>query len=194
MLVSLQHPYVSRYGAPILDRVDSTILTARYFMRCMACTFCYDQCCFFGADVDTRNVARILARAAEIEKYAARPRAQWFEPNVRRDAQFPGGAYTRTMVEHGKCVFLGRGKRGCGIHAYCLDAGTDYHALKPMDCCLFPLTFDEGALRASEEVHDAGLICLSQGATLYEGARAELEFYFGAELIGELGALAASFS
>jgi hypothetical protein len=68
----------------------------------------------------------------------------------------------------------------------------DYHELKPMVCSLFPLTFGEGLLQASDEAGDSSLICIGTGPTLYEGARAELRYYFGDDLVGELDELVAS--
>jgi len=194
LIIPLHRAYPSIYGAPVLDRVDSVIFTARYFRHCMACNFCYDGCCYYGADIDTGNVARVLARADEIEKFCGRARAEWFEPEIRIDPEYPHGAYTRTRVENGKCVFLQQGKRGCGLHAFSLAHDADYHDLKPMDCCLFPLTFDKRTLFASEEVEDGTLVCAGSGATLYQGARAELEFYFGAAMIAELDARAEAFA
>ncbi len=77
------------------------------------------------------------------------------------------------------------------IHSFCLKNGMDYHDLKPMICCLFPLTFDEGLLSPSPEVDDQTLICLGAGSSLYQGIREELEYYFGQEFIGELDTIEA---
>ena len=55
---------------------------------------------------------------------------------------------------------------------------------------LFPVTFGDGALLCSDELHDGSLVCAGDGPTAYAMARAELEFYFGAELVAELDALA----
>ena len=53
---------------------------------------------------------------------------------------------------------------------------------------LFPVTFGDGALLCSEELHDGSLVCAGDGPTAYAMARAELAFYFGAELVTELDA------
>jgi len=162
----------------------------RYFGHCMACTFCGDACCTHGVDVSIVERDRILARAAELEPLVGVDRSRWFVQGATADADFPGGAATRTAVVNGACVFLRRGGRGCLIHAALLEAGEDYHALKPMVSTLFPVTFGDGALLCSEELHDASLICAGEGPTAYDMARVELEHYFGAELVVELDAYA----
>ncbi len=64
--------------------------------------------------------------------------------------------------------------------------------MKPMVSTLFPVTFGEGTLLCSEELVDGSLVCAGDGPTAYEMARSELAYYFGAELVGELDALAQS--
>ena len=75
------------------------------------------------------------------------------------------------------------------IHSFCLQNAIDYHDLKPMVSCLFPVTFGEGLLSPATEVDDKTLRCLGKGRSLYAGARSELQYYFGPELISELDAL-----
>lgn len=193
-ITRLSRPHPCRHGAPVLDQVDDAIFSIRYFTRCMECTTCADWCCSHGVDVDEPNVARILARADEIEAFTGIERSRWFTNEVEADAEFPGGAARRTRVVDGACVFLDRRARGCMLHAMSLSRGLDYHELKPMVSALFPLTFSEGVLLASEEVDDGTLVCLGGGPTLYRGARDELGFYFGGALIAELDALEAGAS
>lgn len=120
------------------------------------------------------------------------PPERWFEGAVTNDAEFPGGAATRTSVIEGACVFLRRDGRGCVLHAFALARGLDYHDVKPMVSALFPVTFSEDALFCSDELSAGSLVCAGAGPTAYEMARAELAYYFGAELVMELDALAAS--
>lgn len=190
MLIPFARPYSSRYGAPVLTQVDSVIFTARYFRHCMACAFCNDQCCYFGADVDTANVALILKHADELQARVGRAPREWFEPEIRRDPEYPGGEYTRTVAYENRCVFLQQGTRGCHLHSFSLEKNMDYHLLKPMDCCIFPITFDKGVLVASEEVDDKSLICVDRGDSLYAGVRGELEYYFGSAFVTELDLIA----
>ena len=133
---------------------------------------------------------RILARAGDIAPRVASPPSAWFEPALSVDADFPGGAATRTTVVDGRCVFLRRDARGCVLHAISLENGDDYHELKPMVSSLFPVTFGGGALLCSDELADASLVCAGEGPTAYDMARAELRFYFGDELVTELDGLA----
>ena len=132
---------------------------------------------------------RILAHADALEPIIGRAREQWFGEVVLRDADFPGGAATRTAVVNGGCVFLRNDARGCMLHAFALDRGEDYHTLKPMVSALFPVTFDDGALFCSEELVDGSLVCAGEGPTAYEMARDELAYYFGTAMLAELDAL-----
>lgn len=190
---ALSRPYPSREGAPVLARVDLAIFRARYFTHCLSHPTCRDACCSHGVDVDEANVARILAHADALERFTGIPRERWFRDDVVADREFPSGAHRRTRVENGACVFLDRDGRGCRVHAFCVAEGLDYHVLKPLVSTLFPLTFDEGLLHPSDEVHDRSLVCLDDARpTLYRGVRGELAYYFGEALVLELDALEAA--
>jgi hypothetical protein len=178
--------YPTRWGAPVVDRVDTAIFQRRYFMNCMQCTYCFDSCCQYGVDIDAQNVARLEARAPDIEAFTGVPRDRWFSGEWVDDGEFPGGRQTRTRVEDGACVFRSRKGRGCMLHSYALDRGIDYHDVKPMVSALFPLTFDYGLLHPSNEIVDRSLQCIDDGPTLYRGVREEVEWYFGADIVAEL--------
>lgn len=173
----------------MIRAVDLAIFTHRYFGHCMRCDFCADSCCQHGVDVSVVERDRILARSHELAPRVGLPASRWFEPSITTDADFPGGAATRTTVVHGRCVFLSRSGRGCVLHAMSLETDADYHLLKPMVSTLFPVTFGDGALLCSEELADATLSCAGDGPTAYEMARSELAYYFGEELVAELDTL-----
>jgi Fe-S-cluster containining protein len=181
---------VARGGAPIVREVDPAIFRQRYYGHCLACTFCHDACCQHGVDVAVVERDRILTYADLLEPIVGVPRARWFEPTVVRDADFPGGAATRTAIVDGGCVFLTRDARGCALHGLALARGEDYHEIKPMVSALFPVTFGGGTLLCSEELLDGSLVCGGEGPTAYEMARAELAYYFGDALVAELDLLA----
>lgn len=176
----------------MIHRVDPAIFHRRYFGHCLACGFCRDSCCQHGVDVALVERDRILVHADALEPLVGIPRDRWFVPGVQSDADFPGGAATRTAVVDGGCVFLRRDARGCALHGYALSRGEDYHAIKPMVSALFPVTFGEGTLFCSEELVDGSLVCAGDGPTAYDMARSELAYYFGAELVVELDALTQS--
>jgi hypothetical protein len=138
VIQSFTRPYPSRYGAPVVDRVDTAIFARRYFMNCMQCDYCHDSCCQYGADVDVENVARVEAHAEGLEQYTGVPRTRWWTREWQNDREFPGGQQTRTAVEDGACVFRSRLGRGCMLHSYALEKGLDYHELKPMGVCFTP--------------------------------------------------------
>src|SRR5262249_23258202 len=110
---------------------------------------------------------------------------RWWE-----DVDYPGGRYTRTVVQEGpdgeRCVFVDRTGRGCLLHSYALRQGMPVHDIKPMACSLFPVLWDRGTLIVPLEIDDRTLICRDPGHTLYRGAGADLLYYFGPELVMEL--------
>lgn len=187
--VELPTSVPSRYGVPVVARVDVSIFEKRYFTHCLSCTFCVDRCCSFGVDVDLLHKAEIERRAEAIEAYTGVPRGRWFGPDVIEDPEMPGGGAVRTQVEGGACVFLDRQDRGCLLHRYCTDMGIDYRSVKSFVDCLFPLTVTDATLAPADEVDDRTLVCVGTGPTLYEGLRDELRYYFGDPLLRQLDAL-----
>jgi len=188
-MLLLSRAYTCRYGVPIVDRVDQQIFQLRYYFDCMSCNFCHDVCCQYGVDVDVQNLERIETHADALEQFLGVPREQWFTGEFNDDPEVPGGRHTRTRVIDGRCVFVNRTGRGCRIHAYCLENNLDVHDIKPMISVLFPITFEGGLLRASNEVVDGTLVCSGQGPTAYRGAREDLRYYFGDGLVDELDGL-----
>ncbi len=186
MIRPLSRAYPTRWGAPVVDRVDTAVFQRTYFMNCMQCTYCHDSCCQYGVDVDVENVARLEEHAEGIARFTGVPRERWFTDEWVDDKEFPGGRQTRTRVEDGACVFRNRKGRGCMLHSYALERGIDYHHLKPMVSALFPLTFDYGLLHPSNEIVDRSLQCIDDGPTLYRGVRDEVAWYFGKDLVVEL--------
>lgn len=189
MILDLPRPFASRYGIPIVDRVDTAIFHERYFVNCMDCGFCFDSCCQYGADVDGMNIARLTEAAPRLSAYTGIPPECFLKAELLADDDYPSGTYTRTQVANGACVFLNRQGRGCRIHSFCLDEGLDYHDLKPMVCSLFPITFDKGLMRQSYEIIERDLACIDQGPTVYDGVRDEVRYYFGDELVAVLDGL-----
>jgi hypothetical protein len=188
-LIALSRAYACHLGAPVLHAVDTAIFRARYFAYCMDCGFCHDACCAHGVDIDVANVERLRAAPRDFHDRVGVPAAQWFTGPATADAEFPGGAYLRTAVRDGACVFRDRKGRGCVIHAWCVQSGVDYHAFKPMVSTLFPVTFERGVLQLSDELADGSLVCAGEGPSCYDGARTELRHYFGNDLVVELDSL-----
>jgi len=191
-IIPLSRPFAGRDGTPVIARVEARIFTDRYFTHCLQCGFCHDWCCSHGVDVELPRVEAMLRHAPALEAYTGIPRGRWFEPGVERDRDFPGGGARRTRVEDGRCVFLNRAGRGCRIHAFCVERGLDYHDMKSIVDCLFPVTFAGDLLCAADEVTDGELVCMDQGPTLYRGVRAELAYYFGDACVAALDAVEAA--
>ncbi len=188
----LPEKFTSRYGIPVIGRVHPAIFTQRYYTHCLACGFCGDACCQYGVDVDLIHVGAIEAHASELESWTGIPRDRWFEPGVETDPEVPGGGLRRTRVEGDRCVFHNRTGRGCLIHSYCLDRGLDYHDLKSMVDCLFPVTYYDDVLCPAPEIEDGTLICMNSGPTLYRGVREEIRYYFGDRCVDALDEMEAS--
>jgi hypothetical protein len=187
-MIALSRAYASVFGAPVIDRIDPRLFTLRYFAACMDCSFCADQCCSYGVDIDTANIDALRGLGADFAAFVGVPQSDWFTAERSADAEFPSGTYGRTQTRDGKCVFADRGGRGCRIHAWCLQQGLDYHRYKPLVSTLFPVTFEFGALVPSPETLDGTLACAGSGPTLYQGARDELVYYFGEAFVAELDA------
>jgi len=168
----LTQSYATRWGAPIVDRVDTAIFVRTYFVHCMQCSYCGDSCCQYGADIDAVNVARVEAHAEKLERFTGIPRHGWWTGEWNEDLEFKS-----------------RRGRGCMLHSFALEEGIDYHELKPMVASLFPVTFDGGLLHPSNEIHDRSLQCIGDGPTLYKGVRSEIGWYFGDALLSELDAV-----
>lgn len=207
MTVPLSRPYPSRYGVPVLDRVDPAIFTLRYHADCMNCTYCHDSCCQYGADIETPRVRALEGIAADFEAYLGVPRADWFRDDpddvgFLEEPDYPGGEYTRTAVvdlppgrsPHNAeaCVFLDPAGRGCRIHRYAIERHLDVHDIKPMVCLFFPLSHGGGELKPAYEFDIRDLVCENDGPTLYASTRDEVAYYFGPELVAELDRLAAA--
>jgi len=182
----LSRSYIARDGAPVISGIDTRIFQLRYFTHCSRCNFCHDWCCSFGVELDLENVQRIQAEAEGLEQLVKTERNQWFEQEIEQDEEFPGGKYTGTNVINDACVFLNRSGRGCLLHTYSIQKGTDYHHLKPIVCVIYPLTFSKGILLPADEIEDRSLVCMGEGLTLYRALKDELAFYFGSEFVTEL--------
>ncbi|MEJ0041016.1 MAG: hypothetical protein WDM81_01740 [Rhizomicrobium sp.] len=91
-VVALARSYTSVQGAPVIHSVDTAIFSLRYFAKCMDCTFCDDQCCSYGVDIDVGNAMRIAALGEDFSARIAAPRANgsptrsWTTQNSRPGA------------------------------------------------------------------------------------------------------------
>lgn len=189
MVIKLKNSYPCIHGLPVIHSVDTDIFDITYFMKCMECTFCNDQCCEWGADIDLENVARIMKHKDELEKFTGIKSDKWFnDSEVKNDHEYPGHDYVRTTYDEEKdyCIFLNNKSRGCMLHSFALQKGIDYHELKPFFCSMFPVTYLEGVLMTPEEIDEKLTVCLGDGPTLYRGSREELKYYFGEGLVAEL--------
>jgi len=148
----------------------------------------HDACCQYGADVDTGERDRILVHAAQI-RGILRPEARhtpWFDGEESVDPDFPSGRLVRTRTFRGGCVFLAHDQRGCAIHRASIEAGWDFHGVKPHVCRLFPLSYDSESIVISDDYLDYSCAHLPSAPTLYRNARGTLAAIFGSELVRAL--------
>lgn len=190
-VIRLSRAYVARMGVPMIREVAADIFTRTYFTHCTKCTFCAQQCCSYGVDVDKAVYDQLTKVRADVERITGRSFDSCFTGKFETDAEYPGGGAHRAIVVDGRCVFLNRKNGLCNLHALAIDLGRDYHELKPLISALFPLTFGDGLLLVTEEVMEKSLACLGDGPSLYDGVRSELEYYFGADFVAELDAVKA---
>lgn len=189
MVIKLKNSYPSIHGLPVIHSVDTDIFDLTYFMKCMECTFCKDQCCEWGADIDMQNVVRVMKYKDELEQFTGISSSKWFDESEKKwDSEYPGGDYIRTTYDEEKdyCIFLNTKGRGCMLHSFALHKGIDYHEIKPFFCSMFPVTYMDGVLMTPEEIDENLTACLGEGPTLYQGSRDELKYYFGEGLVAEL--------
>lgn len=195
MVIKLKNSYPSIHGLPVIHSVETDIFDLTYFMKCMECTFCKDQCCEWGADIDMQNVARVMKYKDELEAFTGIKSERWFDESEKgTDYEYPGHDYMRTTFDEEKdyCIFLNTQSRGCMLHSFALNKGMDYHEIKPFFCSLFPVTYMDGVLMTPEEIDEGLTACLGQGPTLYQGSRDELLHYFGPGLVAEMDEIQAS--
>ena len=189
MEIKLKNSYPSIQKLPVIHSVETDIFEVTYFMKCMECTFCKDQCCEWGADIDMQNVERLMKYKDELEQFTGIKSDRWFDESEKgTDYEYPGNEYMRTMFDEEKdaCIFLNTQSRGCMLHSFALSKGMDYHEIKPTFCSLFPVTYMDGVLMTPEEIDEGLTACLGEGPTLYQGSRDELLYYFGEGLVAEL--------
>jgi Fe-S-cluster containining protein len=187
-MLSLSRPYASRYGRPVIERVDPRIYTDTFYGACMECRFCHDSCCQYGARVDPLWLERTADRAAELEALLGVGRERWFEDWFEPDPDYAGGRFSRTRVEGERCIFLNRAGRGCQLHRFALETGREVYDVKPMVCGTFPVLWENGVLNPALEVLEDSLVCRGPGPTLYQSAREALAYYFGDAFVAELDA------
>lgn len=183
-ILPLSKEYTS--GPMAISFVHRDIFLKAYFARCLECRFCHDWCCSFGADIDIRNVHKILQRREEILSFVRPPKGEWFETEYSYYEKYSGSQYTRINPQGPRCAFISKDQRGCGLHRYAISKQLDYHEIKPLVCILFPLSFGEGILTIAPELEDNSLVCAHSGYSVYQSMRRELEYYFGREFVEEL--------
>ncbi len=128
MILQLSRNYSCCYKTPVISYIDTDIFNVKYASSCMECKFCNDSCCSYGVDVDFSCLSHIREHQIELERYVGISSDIWFDIEQYCD-EYPEGGFVRARVVDGACVFLNRKGRGCLLHAYSLEIGTDYHLL-----------------------------------------------------------------
>lgn len=104
---------------------------------------CGGRCCRHGVYVSLPERERILAFAdrilSAIDDSQTPDTSLWFENEIERDEDYPGGLCIGTAVYNGKCAFLNRDGL-CTLQLIESDLNlAEGMRLKPFYCRLFPL-------------------------------------------------------
>jgi len=175
-------------GGVAVSEVEESIFYLRYVAECYPCR-AFHFCCTFGVGVPAALVS-VLHEHVGLEVYMETSKSEWFD-------QFDAGSRVwRTQTKNGYCVFFNVNGGGCYIHRYCVSVKEmDYRMLKPVACCLFPLTVTDRTLRPADLLTCPSLeqslplsMCRRSRVSLYQGVRDDLRFYFGPSLVAELDA------
>ena len=189
MLVLLDKKYYHLYNEMAISQIDTRIFTIKYNGFCMSCNLCTDNCCKYGTKVDNISFKNIMKNAKLLESVMKIPQKDWFANEFIADEHYPGSKYVRTNLNEQSCVFFNKKKENCYIHELCFNLQIDYHELKPVVCCLFPLEFSHETLKPAIEFEDDDVRCIGGTLSLYDGVKDEVAYYFGTELVEELNSL-----
>jgi Fe-S-cluster containining protein len=184
-ILQMSKSYKSINGLPIISKIDTGIFTNKYLINCMN-SDCNDKCCSYGVDVSGYEIKQIMNYKELLEDYLRISSDDWFSDIIFKDNEYPSGYYRRTKTINGRCVFLNIKGKGCRLHSFAIENGIDYHKIKPMISCLFPITFDNGVLQPSHEIYDKELYCMNAGLPLYDGVKEDIKYYFGLDMFKEL--------
>jgi Fe-S-cluster containining protein len=104
---------------------------------------CGGHCCRHGVYASLPERERILEYSERVQALMDRTQttdtSRWFEDNVERDEDYPGGLCVGTATYEGKCVFL-NSEGLCILQALEPSLGLrEGERLKPFYCRLFPL-------------------------------------------------------
>jgi len=127
---------------------------------------------------------RILSYESQLEAKLGIPSSEWFKDEIEIDTNYPSGETIMTRIYNNKCVFYKHSHRGCSLQRLCIEKGMDIHLLKPMVCCLFPITWEKGRLLVSGFLEE--LPCRDNGISVFEAQKGELRIYLGDDFVTEL--------
>lgn len=174
-------------------KIDTVVFVAGFVPFCNV-PVCRGNCCYWGVYVDIGEREKILEHKDLILKFMdeTQPRDpdEWFEKEEYEDSDFPSGRCVGTNVYNGKCVFLNRDNY-CVLQVAAVSSGMHKWDLKPFYCCIYPLTFWEGALTYddghAEDLDYCGINAVHNHAgPLVEVCREEFEYVLGRDGYEEL--------
>ena len=182
---------------PRFKKVQRSIFVSKLAPDCMShqCrlkkeddTLKLDACCQYGVDVDVAERDGILAHAEQIKTILDDDVAElpWFHEKETEDKDFPSGKFVRTQTHGGGCIFLRHDARGCSIHRASVEAGWDFHGIKPNICRLFPMSYDDESIVMSDDYADYSCAFEDDTPSVYQVGRPDLLAIFGSELVTAL--------
>ncbi|HUI09919.1 MAG TPA: DUF3109 family protein [Bacteroidota bacterium] len=162
-------------------------LFAKGFPRGGGPCSCSAACCEGGVFVDVKEHEAIMAHRALIARQmdgtqSADP-ADWFEPGVVDDPDFPSGQCVGTEVVNDKCAFLD-GAGLCTLQKAAVAAGMHKWAIKPLFCVLYPIYIENSTVSFDDMLQEEESCCTIGDAfavPLFQACREELVHLVGEE-------------
>jgi Fe-S-cluster containining protein len=154
---------------------------------------CGGHCCLHGVYIALPEQDRILAYADRVQAVMDATQtddtSEWFESEVHRDEDFPGGVCVGTNTYGDKCVFL-NSEGLCVLQLLEPELGLPAgERLKPFYCRLFPLTTLDDRLEF-DDLCDGVRPCCTLAADgcsrAVDAYAAELTEVLGEDGLGEL--------
>ena len=172
-------------------KVDSYTMSGELFTRGYPagggpCS-CSSACCEGGVFIDAKEREAIVAHreliAQHMDATQSTDPAQWFEPGVTEDPDFPSGQCVGTQVVNDKCAFLDGAGR-CSLQKAAVAAGLHKWAIKPLFCILYPIEISNNTVSFDDMLQDEESCCTIGTAfavPLFRACREELVHLVGEE-------------
>jgi len=135
-----------------ISSVSEDVFTQRGFASegCYGSS-CKDACCVYGCDVDRESYNLIFKNRQLIEPAVGMILEDCFEQDWSADTEYLGGNSIRAHKGNsGFCVFHAANAKGCVLYILAGEMKIPRRII-PSICRLYPLTWDNGIIRITED-------------------------------------------